>query len=114
MTVLDLTALKKAVPVTPQGVDDTWLQSLLDASELEMTKRYGPAAGPVTEQHLGGLRLITLFRPSNGIAGITSVVEQSGAGSTTTLAANDWLLYPDFMHMARLPYGTNPASRFAP
>jgi hypothetical protein len=112
MTVLSVPELKTALPVPPQGVTDDWLLSLLNAAESEMTNRYGPASGPIVEQHLGGLRVISLFRPANGVGGISSIVEQS-SGADVALATDDWVLHQDYMHLFRQCFGSHPSDRFA-
>ena len=88
-------------------LSDEALQTLLDATEAEIVGLAG-ASGARTEIASGGYRFISLARPASAITSIEELV-----GTTeTTLAADDYLLYPGAMLLERLQYGTNPHSRW--
>lgn len=92
--------------VTTDLVDDA-LQTLLDATEAEIISLAGEP-GARTEIVDGGTRFISLARPASAI---TSIKELVGTVETT-LAADDFLLYPGGMLIERLNYGTNPYPRW--
>lgn len=84
------------------GLGDDAIQRLLDAAEAEIV-RYAGAPGSVTEVSDGGGRYITLGRPAASVTSITETVP----GSATTLAVDDYFLYPSGLILERVTGGTN-------
>lgn len=102
MSILTVEQLREHV-TTELGNDA--VQRLLDAAEEAIVKRAG-AAGAVTERLGGGYRFLSLRTPA---ASISSVVETVG-DTDTTLAVDDFRLYPAGMVLERLDDGTNQRS----
>lgn len=85
-------------------LDDGPLQVLLDAAEAEIVRFAGDPASAV-EWLVGGQRFLYLRRPASSI---TSIVETTiSTGDATTLATDDWLLWPGGSRVERLNTGTN-------
>lgn len=84
------------------GLDDPSLQLLLDAAEAEIDAAAGPV-GSTLELVCGGYTRIVLARPASAIGGIT----ETRSNTVTTLAADDYLLYPGGYVIERLTGGTN-------
>jgi hypothetical protein len=87
---------------------DDAIQRLLDASEADIVRRAG-AADAAVEVADGRGRFITLSRQA---ASITSITETDRGGTITTLAADDYLLYPSGTVIERLSSGTNYRSHW--
>ena len=83
------------------------LQRLIDAAEWAIDQRHG-AIAQVSERRRGGGTLLFLSRPAGAIGSITEV------GSTTALAANDYVLSPDGLALRRTTTGPRPAELWAP
>jgi hypothetical protein len=104
MAILTVDELRTFVTT---DLGDEALQTLLDATEAEIVALAG-ASGARTEITDGGSRFISLARPASAI---TSIKELVGSVETT-LATDDYLLYPGGMLIERLDYGTNPYPRW--
>ena len=91
------------------ALPDSAIQRFLDAAENAINARRGPG-DPITETRQGGTRIVSLGLSASGV---TTVVEQDGTTSTT-LAADDYELRLDRVHLYRNAAGTNPSDRWAP
>jgi hypothetical protein len=88
---------------------DAALQLLLDAAEADIID-YAGAPGSQVEWFGGGQTMLALQRRA---ASITSILEHSLYDTTsTTLAADDYLIDPTGLLLYRQGSGTNPRSRF--
>jgi hypothetical protein len=86
------------------GLDDEPLQLLLDAAEAEITRHAGPV-GEVTQLHTHGGRLLALGRAA---ASVSSITETSfSTHEVTTLAADDYYIWPGGYIIERQSGGTN-------
>lgn len=101
----------------PTSLDDPTLQILLDAAEVAITRRLS-AADAIVERHVTssfnpitgaytGLQPSPYIYPARPVASITTVTETVGA-VVTTLAANDYRVWPGGWIVERLSTGTNP------
>lgn len=91
------------------GLDlsDAALQSVIDAEEAEIVRRFGPNyPGPQTET-VRGRRVPSLYL-KRAILSVTSVVEYLFLGDTnpTTLTAQDYFVWPDEGRLERISTGT--------
>lgn len=103
MALLTKEEARKHLPNYPTGADyDDALQRLLDASEAAITERAGPT-GAVTEWHTSETAFIYPHRP---VSSVTSITETVGT-TVTTLAANDYRVWPGGRMVERLVTGTN-------
>lgn len=105
MTILTVDELREHVS---SPLEEDALQRLLDGAEAEIV-RYAGEPGSVTVVRDGRGRFITLDRPA---ASITSISETRWSTSTT-LAADDYLLRPSGTVIERLPGGTNSRHEWA-
>jgi hypothetical protein len=85
------------------SLEDDAVQRLLDAAEAEIV-RYAGAPGSASEVYTGQGRFITLASPAASIASVT----EYRSGTTTTLAADDYFLYPSGLVLERITGGTHP------
>lgn len=104
MAILDVEEFREHVTT---ALEDDAVQRLLDAAEAEIV-RYAGAAGAATDIRDGRGRFITLSRPA---ASVTSITETPWS-TATTLAADDYLLYPSGLVIERLPGGTHSRSHW--
>lgn len=95
--------------LSASSLEDSALQILLDAAE-EAIVAFAGAPASALELLDGGNRFVSLARPATSISSIT---ETSPWGATvTTLAADDYLLYPNGATILRLSGGTNSRWRW--
>ena len=98
---------------------DAALQTLLDAAETAITRRLAATDG-IAERHLtttydaaSGTYLASYpspyIYPARRVATVTTITETVGA-TVTTLAANDYRVWPGGWLIERLATGTNPRS----
>lgn len=94
--------------LSESALSDESLQLLLDAAEAEITRAAGPVGVTTDFITAGGHLVVT----SRRIASVTSITETSHSTPTdvTTLAGDDYLLWPGGYVIERQPGGTN--SRF--
>lgn len=99
------------------SLTDAALQTLLDAAETAITARVG-AADAISERHpttvydaaSGTYATVTpspFLYPARRVATVTAITETVG-GTVTTLAANDYRVWPGGWQIERLATGTNP------
>ena len=100
--MLTVTELREHVT---SSLSDDELQRLLDAA-YESIDAYVGVEGSITEL-VTGQRYVVLARPADTI---TSVVEDYGASSPTTLAADDYIVHPGGYILERITGGTNSRS----
>ena len=104
MTLLDTSDLRMLVST---GLDDFDLETIIAREEAELVRRYGvhgDGSTPISETVAGGTRNVYLSRP---IASISSIVEATTlGGSTTTLAATSYYAWLGEGRITRLPEGT--------
>ena len=102
MTILTVDEFREHVST---GLGDDAVQRLLDAAELEIVRFAGdPDSAEEILDGYGRSRFITLRRPA---ASITSVTESWPWNSTLSLAADDYILYPDGLVLERIRGGTH-------
>lgn len=102
MAILTVEELREHVTT---DLGDDALQRLLDATEDAINARAG-ASGSRTEFFDRAGRFITLARPASAISSITE--ESFYGGAVTTLAADDYRVWPDGYSLERVSDGTNP------
>lgn len=103
MSLLTVAEARKHLTEYPVGADyDDALRRLLDAAEAAITQRAG-ATGAMTELYTTGTTWIFPYRP---VSAVTSITETVG-GTVTTLAANDYRVWPGGRLIERLTSGTN-------
>jgi len=90
------------------ALSDDSLQLLLDAAEAEITRAAGPV-GVVTDFITAGGHLVVTSRKVSSIDSITET-SWSTPSDVTTLAGDDYILWPGSYVIERLAGGTN--SRF--
>lgn len=92
------------------GFDDEALQLLLDAAETEIERAAGPV-GVTTDYITAGGHLVVTARR---ISSIESITETSYVTPTdvTTLATDDYILWPGGYVVERQPGGTNSRYRW--
>lgn len=103
MAILSVEDFREHVSTT---LEDDAVQRLLDAAEAEIL-RYAGDPGAASEVYTGQGRYITLARPAASVSSIT----ETRYTTTTTLAADDYFLYPSGLILERLTGGTN-SSRY--
>ena len=104
MAILDPGEFREHVTT---ALEDDALQRLLDAAEAEIV-RFAGEPGAATDIRDGRGRFVTLSRPAASITSITETPWSTG----TTLAADDYLLYPSGLVIERLPGGTHSRSHW--
>jgi hypothetical protein len=104
-TLLTVTNLREHIET---GMTDAALQRVLDAEEAEIIRRHGPHA-TATETVWGGGIWLLLARTPSVITSVTEVTQNV----STLLAADDYTVWSGG-RLERSPYGTHPASYWAP
>lgn len=87
------------------------LQSVIDAEEAELNRRFGTATGPIIESIEGSGKSLYLKR---AVSTVTTVVESLylGDSAPTTLTALDYYIWAPQGRLQRLWTGTTPASHW--
>ncbi len=102
--LLTVAEARKHLTEYPVGADyDDALARLLEAAEAAIDKRSG-ALGALSELYETDS---TLIFPNRSVGSVTSVTETVGA-TVTTLAANDYRVWPGGRMIERLTSGTTP------
>lgn len=105
MSTLSIAELQAQVET---ALDNTTLQQIIDAVELEIQSYAGPAAGKIWEVEPG---IVTTLQLPTSAASITSVTEFTDARSEpteTALSSDDYELSSNGWDLRRLSDGTNP------
>jgi hypothetical protein len=108
LTPADLQALGIGLDLT-----DAALQSVIDAEEAELVRRFGPNyPGPQTET-VSGRRVASLYL-KRAIVSVTSITEYLFLGDTApvTLVAGDYLIWNEEGRIQRVPTGPNGAGHW--
>lgn len=86
----------------PTNLSDDALQIYLDAAEADITAQIGPVSGVVERVTTDTAYIF----PARQVASVVSITERVGT-VTTTLAANDYYVWPGGYVVERLVGGTN-------
>lgn len=104
LTPADLQALGIGLDLSTSA-----LQSVIDAEEAELNRRFGTVAGPIVESLKGGRKSLYLKR---AVTSITSIVEYLYLGDIAPVALTtlDYYVWNDEGRIERVPWGSTASS----